>query len=212
MRIILGIGNPGKRYLNTRHNAGFLLLDYYAEKNKLSFKASSYEYYYSERKTGDAGFSLIMPTTYVNNSGIAAAQVLEEYNETISELLVIADDINLPLAQIRVRASGGDGGHNGLKSLIYHLNSNQFPRIRIGVGNPENTENLVDHVLSKFSEDEFKLLKSSFDQGSILIDEFIKGGQKAMMDANSKMLKAEKDLKTGKTEEQENKPELGDQS
>lgn len=203
MRIILGIGNPGKRYLLTRHNAGFLLLDYYAEKNNLSFKASKYEYYYSEGKTGDAGFFLIKPTTYVNNSGIALLQFLEENEASASDLLVIADDINLPLAEIRVRALGGDGGHNGLKSLIYHLNSNEFARIRIGVGTPAGNENLVDHVLSSFNDNEFKVLSKSFEQGSVLIDEFIKGGVKLMMDANSKMLKAEKDLKNN----QSNPPE-----
>lgn len=203
MRIILGIGNPGKKYLYTRHNAGFLLLDYYAEKNNLPFKASKYEYYYSEGKTGDAGFSLIKPTTYVNNSGIAVLQAFEEYKPSVSDLLVIADDINLPLAEIRVRASGSHGGHNGLKSMIYHLNSDQFARIRIGVGNARSTENLIDHVLSKFSEDEFKLLTKSFDQASVLIDEFIKGGLKSMMDANSIMLRAAKELKNDQSKQPE---------
>lgn len=211
MRIVLGIGNPGKRYLFTRHNAGFLLLDYYAEKNNLSFKASKHEFYYSEVKTGDdTGFLLIKPTTYVNNSGIAALQVFEQFGLSVSELLVVADDINLPLAQIRVRASGGDGGHNGLKSLIYQLNSNQFARIRIGVGVASVTDDLIDHVLSTFSPDEFKQLNKSFDRASVLVDEFIKGGLKSMMDANSKFLKEEKELK--KSNKSDNSTEVSPNS
>lgn len=189
MRIILGIGNPGNKYTFTRHNAGFLLLDYFAEKHSLSFKASKKEYYYSDGKTGDAGFSLIKPTTYVNNSGIAALDALEIYKTSIDDLLVIADDVNIPTGEIRLRANGGDGGHNGLKSIIYHLNSNSFARLRIGVGEEIKPGELVSFVLSPFSKDDFIKLKTTFDKSSVLIEEFIKGGLKGMMDANAKLPK-----------------------
>jgi PTH1 family peptidyl-tRNA hydrolase len=189
VRIVLGIGNPGKKYLYTRHNAGFLLLDYFAEKNKLNFKASKLDYYYAEGKTGNAGFSLIKPSTYVNNSGIAALQALQKYDAGVQDLLVLNDDVNLPAADVRIKAFGGDGGHNGLKSIIYHLNSNEFPRIRIGIGADFEKGEMADYVLSTFSEDDFKLLKDPFDMGCILIEEFIKGGVKQMLDANSRLAK-----------------------
>ena len=187
MRLILGIGNPGNRYANTRHNAGFLLLDYYAQKNSLTFKASKNDYYFAEGKTADSGFSLIKPTTYVNESGIAAVQALEEYDAKISDLLVIVDDVNLEPGRFRIRANGGDGGHNGMNSIIYHLNSDNFPRLRIGIGNDFGRGKMADYVLSTFAKAEEKLIFKVFEDVFGLIDEFIKSGTKGMLDANSKM-------------------------
>ena len=187
MRLILGIGNPGKRYSFTRHNAGFLFLDNYAQKNSLSFKASKNDYYYAEGKTADCGFSLIKPTTYVNESGIAALQAVEEYEVKLTDLLVIADDVNLGPGKFRIRASGGDGGHNGLNSIIYHLNSDNFPRLRIGIGNDFGRGKMADYVLSTFSKEEEVLISRVLDETIVLIDEFIKNGTKGMLDANSKM-------------------------
>ena len=192
MRIILGIGNTGNRYLYTRHNAGFLFLDYFAGKKNLSFKASKHEYYYSQGKTGESGFFLIKPTTYVNNSGIAALHAADEFGVAVEDILVVADDINLPLTEIRIRASGGDGGHNGLKSLIYHLNSNQFPRIRLGIGSSFKEGDKAEYVLSPFNPDELGLIKETFEKGVIIADEFIKGGLKGMLDANAIMIKPPK--------------------
>ena len=189
MRIVFGIGNPGNRYSQTRHNSGFLLLDQYAQKNSLSFAASKYDYFFAEGKTAQSGFFLIKPTTYVNNSGLAALQVIEEYNIPISDFLVVADDINLETGKIRIRVGGGDGGHNGLNSVIYHLNSDDFPRLRIGVGNNFGKGEMADYVLSQFTKDELPLIASAIDSSVILIDEFIQGGLKQMLDANSKMAK-----------------------
>lgn len=189
MRIILGIGNPGNKYSFTRHNAGFLLLDYFAEKHSLSFKPSKKEYYYSEGKTGESGFSLIKPSTYVNNSGIAALDALESYKCQLSDLLVIADDINLPTGEFRVRASGGDGGHNGLKSIIYHLNNNNFARVRIGVGEEIQPGELVSFVLSPFSKGDVEKLEPVFKKSSLLMEEFIQDGLKGMLDANARLPK-----------------------
>jgi PTH1 family peptidyl-tRNA hydrolase len=187
VRLILGIGNPGKRYSFTRHNAGFLLLDNYALKNSISFKASKNDYYYAEGKTADSGFSLIKPSTYVNNSGIAALQAIEEYNIQMTDLLVIADDVNLEPGKFRIRANGGDGGHNGMNSIIYHLNSDNFPRLRIGIGNDFRRGQMADYVLSEFPKVEEGLISRVFADTSVLIDEFIKFGTKGMLDANSKL-------------------------
>lgn len=187
MRLILGIGNPGKQYSFTRHNAGFLLLDNYAQKNSISFKASQKDYYFAEGKTADCGFSLIKPSTYVNDSGLAAIQAIEEYNIELTDMLVIADDVNLETGKFRIRANGSGGGHNGMNSIIYHLNSDNFPRLRIGIGNDFRRGQMADYVLSVFSKEEEVIISKVFADTMVLIDEFIKSGTKGMLDANSKL-------------------------
>ena len=189
MRIIFGIGNPGNRYSQTRHNSGFLLLDQYAQKNSLPFIASKNDYFFAEGKTAQSGFSLIKPTTYVNNSGIAALQAIEDFNIPITDFLVLADDLNLETGKVRIRVGGGDGGHNGINSIIYHLNSDDFPRLRIGIGNNFGKGEMADYVLSPFTNEEFILISGAFNEAVILIDEFIQGGIKQMLDANSKLSK-----------------------
>lgn len=191
MRVIFGIGNPGIRYENTKHNAGFLLLDYFARIKSLSFKDASGEYIEASGKIDDQDYVLIKPVTYVNNCGIAARQVFDKYIITPEDFLVVCDDTNLKNYILRVRLSGGDGGHNGLSSIIYHLITDQFPRMRIGIGsNPPETA-LSDYVLSEFSKEELKEYQNTFIKGSHLIEEFIFGGSKKMLEANSILMKSE---------------------
>ena len=191
MRVIFGIGNPGIRYEFTRHNAGFLLLDYFANKLSIKFKESTGEYLQSKGRFSGQDFLLIKPVTYVNNSGIAAKQIFEVYKLIPEEFLVLCDDTNLMNYDLRVRLSGSDGGHNGLSSLIYHLMTDQFPRIRIGIGgNPPETV-LSDYVLSQFSKSELEEYQKTFSKCSTLIEEFIIGGNKKMLEANSLLNKSE---------------------
>jgi PTH1 family peptidyl-tRNA hydrolase len=185
VRVILGIGNPGRKYENNRHNIGFKLLDYFAEKNSLSFIPSKGSYYYSRGIHLNNEYFLVKPSTFVNNSGIAAAELIETLNIGISELLVVHDDINLNLGSIKVKLSGGDGGHNGINSIIYHLISNEFTRLRIGVGSSFEKGEMAAYVLSDFNPEEKKLLQKVFKTGAYLIEEFIKGGTKYLLDANS---------------------------
>jgi PTH1 family peptidyl-tRNA hydrolase len=182
----LGIGNEGSRYKNNRHNVGFIFLDYFAEKKSLSFIPKD-DYLISRGYLPGSEFILIKPSTFVNNSGIAALQIKEKYNLEIADLLVVVDDINIGTSEFRIRKSGGNGGHNGVASIIYHLNSNQFPRLRIGIGNEFNEGEMASYVLSDFKIDEKKTLFKTFDICLILIEEFIKGGIKAMFDANSRL-------------------------
>ena len=191
MQVIIGIGNPGSRYRFNRHNVGFQFLDYFAEKKSLNFKASKSDYYFAEGGSDNNPFLLVKPSSYVNNSGIPVLSVLEEYKIQLNNLLVIVDDINIPVSTIRVRKSGGDGGHNGLGSIIYHLNSQEFPRLRIGIGNDFESGNLPDYVLSDFSEDEFKKLLKTFDVCSILVDEFINDGFQKMLNSYSRLFTSE---------------------
>jgi peptidyl-tRNA hydrolase, PTH1 family len=187
VRVVIGIGNPGSRYSMNRHNAGFLLLDFFAQKNLLSFKASTGDYYYVQSNLKSFDYLLVKPSRYVNNSGLAALQIVQKYNPDIKDILVAVDDVNLPVGEIRVRESGGDGGHNGINSIIYHLDSDQFPRIRIGVGSDFEKGKMAEYVLTDFSKEEFIILEKTFQTGADLISEFIHGGIKQMLDYNSRL-------------------------
>jgi len=191
LRVIFGLGNPGIRYEFTRHNAGFLLLDYFAKKKSIKFKELTGDYFEAVGKINDQNYSLIKPVTYVNNSGMAAREIFEKYSLSPEEFLVVCDDTNLKSYDLRVRMSGGDGGHNGLSSIIYHLMSDQFPRIRIGIGNNPTDIILSEYVLSEFSKSELEEYENTFNKSSILIEEFIVGGSKKMLEANSVFIKSE---------------------
>lgn len=187
MRAVLGIGNIGLRYQRNRHNAGFLILDYFAQNRSINFRAAKGDYYICEGDLNQVHYFLIKPSNYVNNSGVAALQFLEKYKIDISDLLVVCDDVNMKMGKLRVRKSGGDGGHNGLASIIYHLNSDQFPRLRIGIGSDFDEGELSSYVLDDFSENDAKILQAVLKDSSLLVEEFIIGGIEALLNANSKL-------------------------
>lgn len=187
MRVILGIGNIGLRYQHNRHNAGFLVLDYFAQNRSIKFREGKGDYYICEGDINQVNYFLIKPSTYVNNSGVAALQFLEKHKIDLSDLLVVCDDVNLKIGKLRVRSRGGDGGHNGLASLIYHLNSNQFPRLRVGIGDDFDKGELSSYVLEDFSENDAKILKTVLKDSSLLVEEFIIGGIEALLNANSRL-------------------------
>ncbi len=187
MRAVLGIGNIGLRYQRNRHNAGFLILDYFTQNRSIKFRAAKGDYYFSKGDLNQVHYYLIKPSNYVNNSGVVALQFLEKHKIDLSDLLVICDDVNMKMGKLRVRRSGGDGGHNGLASLIYHLKSNQFPRLRVGIGSDYKEGELSSYVLDDFSEDDDKIFEAVLKDSSFLVEEFISGGIEAMLNANSKL-------------------------
>ena len=187
MRAVLGIGNIGLRYQRNRHNAGFLILDYFTQNRSIKFRVAKGDYYFSKGDLNQVHYYLIKPSNYVNNSGVVALQFLEKHKIDLSDLLVICDDVNMKMGKLRVRRSGGDGGHNGLASLIYHLNSNQFPRLRVGIGSDYKEGELSSYVLDDFSEDDDKIFEAVLKDSSFLVEEFISGGIEAMLNANSKL-------------------------
>ena len=126
MKTIIGLGNPGKKYELTRHNIGFMIIDKFAQKYKLEFSPSKGDYYSVGSVINTSHFSLYKPTTYMNLSGVAVNEIVDNDNIKLDDLFIISDDINLDTGKIRIRESGGDGGHNGLSSIIYHLNSDKF--------------------------------------------------------------------------------------
>lgn len=188
MRAIIGIGNPGERYKNNRHNVGFQFLDYFAEQKTLEFKPSKFNYYFAEGEFLGNAFVLIKPCTYVNLSGNAVLNCINNYKIDNHSILVVVDDINLETSILRVRKSGGDGGHNGLGSIIYYLNTVDFLRIRIGIGNNFEVGRLSEYVLSNFTENEMKKLNSAFEVSTQLVDNFISGGMDLFLNTYSRLL------------------------
>ncbi len=189
MRSIVGLGNPAKRYDFTRHNVGFQILDLVAKKNKIKFIASQRDYFYSEGSLRSSDFFLIKPSTYMNLSGVAVLDFVSEHSIDLEDLLIVYDDVNLQPGQIRLRKSGSDGGHNGIKSIIYHLQNDSFPRLRFGIGSEFEKGDMAEFVLAKFSSNEMKLVNESMKFAVELIEQFSAGGYKSRLHRFSKQLK-----------------------
>jgi len=161
LHVVFGLGNPGQKYHQTRHNIGFLFLDYIVQKFKIPFRPGRGDYYFSEFSIDDKNYLLIKPVTYMNLSGEAIVQVFGWVGSALSQWLVCYDDFHLPFGTLRFRASGSSGGHNGVESVINTCQTKMFDRLRFGIGAPKGE--IIDYVLSDFSEDEIKLLPVVFD-------------------------------------------------
>jgi PTH1 family peptidyl-tRNA hydrolase len=161
---LIGLGNPGKRYSNTRHNIGFLLLENLSKKFNSNFSLKDkLKSFYSEIKTNDSTYRLFLPNTFMNNSGEAVLAIVDWYKINLDQIFIIVDDKDLPLGKIRFRKKGSSGGHNGLKSIIEKLQTDNFNRIRIGIGSPPSTKgtnnfNTISHVLGNISGEEKSIL------------------------------------------------------
>lgn len=153
MKLIVGLGNPGKDYEKTRHNAGFMCIDEVAKKLNMSFDTKKFKALIAMGFVGGEKVILMKPQTYMNLSGEAVGECARFYNIDLEDILVISDDLDLPTGKIRLRAKGSSGGQNGLKNIINHLGSQEFKRIRIGIGNNKNYDT-KDYVLGKISKDD----------------------------------------------------------
>lgn len=184
--LIVGLGNPGKTYDGTRHNVGFAALNKLAQKHGLEFKKEpTFKGSLAKGKIGEDPVLLLMPLTYMNLSGEAVALVMHYYQIDLSRLLILTDDAALPFGQLRMRINSGTGGHNGLKSVEESLQTQRYPRLRIGVGDPAGGD-LADYVLAKFSKEEEKLLPGVLDRAVQAVEIWLdKGLTSAMNFANS---------------------------
>lgn len=169
--LIAGLGNIGAEYAQTRHNIGFKVLDYFAEKEALTFESNRLAER-SEYKLKGRTFVLIKPTTYMNLSGKAVRYWLEKENIPIENLLVITDDLNLPFGSIRIRTKGSDGGHNGLKDIQGQLQTTNYNRYRFGISNEYEKGRQIDYVLGKWSEEELKNLPERLEKSVEIIKSF----------------------------------------
>lgn len=154
MYIIIGLGNPGKDYRNTRHNVGFKALDLLANRNNIKLNKIKFKSIYGEGLIDNKKTILVKPQTYMNNSGIAVREIVDFYKISIENLIVIVDDIDIGFTDLRIRTKGSAGSHNGLKSIIYHIRDDNFPRVKIGIGKKHPEQDLADFVLSQFSKEE----------------------------------------------------------
>lgn len=171
MFIVAGLGNPGKEYANTRHNAGYGVIDVLADKYNISVMNIKNRALTGKGIIGGKKVLLVKPITYMNGSGESIRALTDYYKiDPERELIVISDDINLPPGQIRIRKKGSAGGHNGLKNIILHLGSENFQRIRVGVGEKPRDYDLVDHVLGHFSGEERVLMEEGIGKAAQAVE------------------------------------------
>lgn len=160
--MIVGLGNPGSEYAKTRHNVGFMLIDKLAENLKVTVNKSKYKALIGEAQIGQEKVLLVKPQTFMNLSGEAVGSLARWYKLNATEIVVVYDDMDLPLGKLRIRSAGGSGGHNGMKSIISALGTEDFPRMRIGIG--KNQFNSVNHVLGKFNAEEAEGIEVAIEQ------------------------------------------------
>lgn len=168
---MIGLGNPGSEYKETKHNLGYMVIDRIAQRKRTTLKPGSGPYW--ESKDGTGSFLLIKPTTSMNESGVAVLALKDKYDFSPSDILVIYDDLDLPLGSVRIREKGGAGGHHGMESIIYHLRSEDFPRIRLGIDSVERDSDDVEFVLSRFSEDQVGDIRNMVDYAADGALEFV---------------------------------------
>jgi PTH1 family peptidyl-tRNA hydrolase len=180
--LIVGLGNPGSRYANTRHNVGFKVVERLAERLRLSFRAGKGDYLIAS----GAAILLMKPLTFMNNSGLAVRHAADYFGLECLRILIVHDDHQLPLGKLRLRAGGSDGGHNGLASVIQHLGTPEIPRLRLGISAEFEKGEMADYVLSAFSKEEQKRLPEIYDRAVEAALSFINdGAQQAMNKFNS---------------------------
>lgn len=192
MFVVIGLGNPGKNYLGTRHNVGFDTIDLLASRNNIYLNKIKFKSIYGEGIIGEEKVILLKPQTYMNNSGMAVLDVYNYYKLPVENILVIVDDVDIEFGTIRIRKKGSDGGHNGLKSIIYQLGIQDFPRIKIGIGKKREGQDLADFVLSRFSKEERPYIEEAVLNAAMAVETIIAYGiDKGMNQFNTKKKKAQ---------------------
>ena len=185
MKVIVGLGNPGRRYRDTRHNVGFVTIDEVARRRACEFETFSSTSMVAKLSIEGERVLFVKPLTFMNLSGQSVGEVIRYYRVAPSNLLVVTDDVNLPLGRVRVRERGGSGGHNGLLSIIESLGTEEFPRLRIGVSRGAEDRDLADYVLARFESDEQVAVKSTVDRAADAVEMFVfEGIEQAMNEFN----------------------------
>jgi PTH1 family peptidyl-tRNA hydrolase len=183
--LIAGLGNPGFRYRKTRHNMGFMALDYVSEKNSVKIKKLKCRALVGEFNMNGNKIILAKPQTYMNVSGESIRELLAYYDLTPANLIVIYDDMDLPLGKVRIRKKGGSGTHNGMKSILYHLETEDFARIRIGISANES-EDTVRYVLSRFTRSQREAAFTGIENAGLASMEIIRNGIDSAMNKYNK--------------------------
>jgi len=182
MKLVVGIGNPGRRYEDTRHNLGMNVVDHFAEDCGIALRRRRFDALVGEGSIGSQRILLVKPQTYVNLTGSAVAPLLRWYRSSADDLLVVCDDMNLDLGKLRLRRKGASGGHNGLKSIVECLGTESFARLRIGVGRGDRADP-VGHVLGRFDADERPFIEATVARAADATRRWIEQGVEAAMNA-----------------------------
>ena len=180
MKVVVGLGNPGAEYAHTRHNLGYRVVDLLAERLTGTWSESAW-YFFCRIGKGAGTLLLLKPVTFMNRSGVAVADVQDRFDVDIENVLAVVDDVHLDLGRIRLRRGGSDGGHNGLGSIIDCVGSAAFPRLRVGIGAPPEGADRIEHVLSRFEDDERDVADAAVREAAAGVKCWIDSGIDAAM-------------------------------
>ena len=176
MKLIVGLGNPGKEYEGTRHNCGFMVVDELANKLNTEINQNKFKGLYTKVKYHGEDVILLKPQTYMNLSGESVIAAMNFFKLDKEDIIVIYDDLDMPVGKLRLRKTGSAGGHNGIKNIIAHLGTQEFPRIKVGVGNKPPRMDLADYVLGRFPKEERGLMEDAFKEAAEAVEVMIKEG------------------------------------
>jgi PTH1 family peptidyl-tRNA hydrolase len=185
MKLIAGLGNPGRQYAGTRHNVGFEVVEEIARRHGLSFDSAPVDGLMARWRTPEVqgGVILVKPLTFMNRSGFAVAELARYFRIEFADILVVVDEVALELGRLRARARGSAGGHNGLKSVAEQLGTEEYPRLRIGVGRGDQRRDLADHVLARFEADERAVVEETIKRAADAVETFVTSGIGPVMNA-----------------------------
>lgn len=203
MKIIVGLGNPGTKYETTRHNVGFITADLLGEAFDVDIDLKGLLCYYNTFRYGGEKIVVVKPQTYMNLSGDCVGQLARYYKVENEDILVVADDLSLPVGTMRFRSKGSSGGHNGLKSIIAHLGGDDFPRLKIGIG---RSDDVIDYVLGHFGKEEWEKISEMMKLAVDAIKLWITDGDQAVMNQYNKYSKIPKPKKEKKEEKKDQEP------
>lgn len=176
MYVVIGLGNPGKDYTATRHNVGFDAVECLSERNNIPLNKIKFKAVYGEGRIGNEKVILVKPQTFMNNSGISVRELRDFYKIDTDNIIVVFDDIDIDFASVRVKAKGSAGSHNGMKSIIYHLQEDSFPRVKIGIGKKHENEDLASFVLGRFSKEDREVIDTAILTAAEAVEAIIKEG------------------------------------
>ncbi len=176
MYLIAGLGNPEEDYSGTRHNMGFDTINQIAQNNNIKINKKNFDGLYEVCNIQNEKVILLKPQTYMNESGKSVKQVVDYYNIPLENIVIIYDDIDTPKGKIRLRKKGGPGSHKGMQSVVQNLNSTDFSRVRVGIGRPESTSEMINYVIGSIPEEEKQILKQGTEKAALAVEEIIKNG------------------------------------
>jgi len=176
MKLIAGLGNPGRQYAGTRHNVGFEVIDELLRRHRVELEAAPVDAMFGKWRRESDVVLLVKPLTFMNLSGEAVSGLMRYFKIDVSDVLIVTDEVNLPVGRLRLRGTGSEGGHNGLRSVAQHLGTTEYSRLRIGVGRGDTQRDLADHVLAMFTPEEQPDVRSAITRAAEAVESFVTDG------------------------------------